>query len=454
MSVSELDLLIQNGTIVDGTSVFQGALGVSGSRIVSRYSQDENLPDTKRVIDATGRLVLPGLIDPHVHFYGEGIGGYSRLAAMGGVTTFIGMIRGEPNERLADVVDRHMTEGMEESLVDFSFHVVLHDRQEVLSQIPELIEAGFLSFKMFLAYKGRGIMASEAFLFAAMKEIERCGGIALVHSENGEVIDWLEQAAIAAGRKLPEHYAPTRPIEAEVSAISAVALAVRATGCPAYIVHVSSAEGLAAVEEERRRGLHLWAETCPQYILMNDDTLRCHGAMARIAPPLRSDADRIALGTGLAMGNINTLGSDHASFSKEAKAKGGDDIFKAPFGMPGAPVLWPSMFTWAQKKGVPLSSLVRAMSSMPAQIFGLDHSKGSLVPGCDADIVVIDPNTYKAVDGAALWPGICPSPLDGQSLTGWPTTTISRGEVVWHEGEITANTGRGRQVKQERRRNA
>jgi dihydroorotase-like cyclic amidohydrolase len=443
-----LDLLVQNGTIIDGIGSFRGSVGVRDSRIVARFAEGEELPAARRSIDADECLVLPGLVDPHVHLYGDGFAAYSRLAAMGGVTTSIAMIRGEPEEKLDEVTSRHQSEGEAGSLLDFSFHVVLYDRPETLGQIAELAAKGFHSYKMFLAYKNRGMMSGEEFLFAAMDEIHRTRGIALIHSENGELVDRLERAAVAGGQKLPEHYAPTRPPEAEASAIGVVALASQATGCPAYIVHVSSADGLAAVENARHRGVRLWAETCPQYILMDDDALRAHGAMARIAPPLRTPADRRALGTALSTGAINTLGTDHACYSIEAKAKGADDIFKAPYGMPGAPLLWPSMFTWARDEGIAPHVLVRAMAHMPAAIFGMGHRKGTLAPGADADIVIVDPVTPRVVDAEHLWPGICPHPLAGQSLVGWPRTTISRGEIVWDEGEVTAKYGRGRLVEQ------
>ena len=178
-------------------------------------------------------------------------------------------------------------------------------------------------------------MSGEDFLFSAMSEIRRTQGIALVHSEDGELVDRLEQEAIARGRHSPEHYAPTRPPEAEASAIGVVALAAQASGCPAYIVHVSSADGLATIERARHRGVRLWAETCPQYILMDDEVLLRHGPMARIAPPLRTLADRRALGAALSTGAINTLGTDHACFSIEEKARGDADIFRAPFGHAG-----------------------------------------------------------------------------------------------------------------------
>lgn len=449
-----LDLIVQNGTIADGLGLARGALGVVGERIVARYAEGEELPAARRVLDAEDCLVLPGLVDPHVHLYGDGFERYSKLAAMGGVTTSIAMVRGEPNERLRDVAQRNREDGLVGALVDFSFHMVLYDRPGTVGQIAELAAEGLHSYKMFLAYKSRGMMAAESFLFAAMDEICRTQGIALVHCENGELVDRLEAQAVAAGRRLPEHYASTRPPEAEASAIGVVALASQATGCPAYVVHVSSAAGLAAVEEARRRGVRLWAETCPQYILLDDAFLREQGAIARIAPPLRAVADRVALGAALSTGAINTLGTDHACYSLEAKAEGKGDIFKAPFGMPGAPLLWPSMYSWARREGVPLSALVRAMACMPAALFGLGHRKGSLAPGCDADIAIIDPDTPRVVDAGALWPGIAPHPLAGEALIGWPRTTISRGEVVWHNGEVTADVGRGQFIAQEARRDA
>lgn len=443
-----MDLLIRDGTIVDGQGSMRGSIAVSGSRIVARYAHGTELPPARDVIPADDLLVLPGLIDPHVHFYGEGIGDYSRLAVMGGVTTFIGMIRGAPEERLADVVARHHSEGASASVADFSFHVVLYDRDETIGQIAEVAARGFRSYKMFLAYKRRGMMVSQSFLIAAMDEITRIGGIALIHAEDGEFIDRLEQAALAEGRSTPEDYEPTRPAEAEAAAIEMVALGAQATKCPSYIVHLSSAAGLAAIERARRRGVPLWAESCPQYILMDNATLCRQGAAAKIAPPLRTPADRRALATALMSGTINTIGSDHASHSASAKDQGQDDIFAAPFGMPGAPTLWPAMFTWAVDVGVPLPTLVRAMSEMPASLFGLAHRKGTLLPGADADIILVDPSARQTVDAQKLWPNVSPSPLVGESLAGWPYLTMSRGEVVWRDGELAAEAGRGELVRQ------
>lgn len=443
-----LDLLIRNGTIVDGQGSMRGSIAVAGSRIVARYADGAELPAVREVIDAGDRLVFPGLIDPHVHFYGEGIGEYSQLAVRGGVTTFIGMIRGAPEESLADVVAAHHSEGAAASVADFSFHVVLYDRDEALAQVAEIAAQGFRSFKMFLAYKRRGMMVGERFLIAAMDEIVRVGGIALIHSEDGEVIDWLEQAALAEGRSAPGDYEPTRPAETEAAAIEIVALCSQATNCPAYIVHLSSSAGLAAIERARHRGVPLWIESCPQYILMDNETLCRHGAAAKIAPPLRTPADRRALETALKSGVINTMGSDHASHSLPAKEEGQDNIFAAPFGMPGAPTLWPSMFTWAVDHEVPLPTLVRAMSEMPARLFGLAHRKGTLLPGADADIILVDPTARQTVDAELFWPTVSPSPLVGESLGGWPDLTISRGEVVWRDGALTASAGRGELIRQ------
>ena len=443
-----LDLLIRGGTVVDGQGSMRGSIAVAGSQIVARYADGAELPAAKEVIDAGDLLVMPGIIDPHVHFYGEGIGEYSRLAVMGGVTTFIGMIRGAPDEPLSEVVARHESEAASVSLADFSFHVVLYDREDSIGQIAGIAAQGLRSFKMFMAYKRRGMMVSERFLIEAMDEIVRNGGIALIHAEDGEVIDRLERGALAEGRRAPKDYEPTRPDETEAAAIEIVALCSQATNCPAYIVHLSSAAGLAAIERARRRGIPLWIESCPQYILMDNETLCSHGASAKIAPPLRAPADRRALATALVSGVINTMGSDHASHRPPDVDEPQDDIFAAPFGMPGAPTLWPAMFTWAVDNDIPLPILARAMSEMPARLFGLAHRKGTLLPGADADIILIDPGARQVVDAEKIWPEVSPSPLVGQSLGGWPEVTIGRGEVIWRDGAPAAAGGRGELIRQ------
>ena len=445
-----LDLLIANAAIVDGQGEMPGSIGVAGGRIAARYAQGETLPAARRTIDANGRMLLPGIVDPHVHFYGEGIGDYSRLAVRGGVTTFMGMIRGAPEIPLATIVEEHRQAGVSQAVADFSFHVVLYDREDSVAQIAALAAKGHLSYKMFMAYKRRGMMVRDEFLVAAMHEIQRVGGIALIHAEHGEAVDYLEQKALACGCIGAECYEPTRPAEAEAAAIEVVALVSQATGCPAYVVHLSSRAGLAAIEAARRRGVPILVESCPQYLLLGNDALTSLGAAAKVAPPLRGSADRVALATALRTGALNTIGSDHASFTAEAKAGGEGNIFAVPFGMSGAPVLWPAMFTWALDTGFPLPVLVRAMSESPARVFGLSHRKGSLVPGADADLILVDPAQREKVDLGAFAPGICPSPLAAAPLAGWPQLTLSRGEIVFADGEVTGKPGRAELIAQRR----
>lgn len=443
-----LTLLVRNATIVDGHSAFRGSLAVDAGKIVARIAEGGDLPRARKVIDAGDLLAMPGVVDPHVHFYGEGVAGFSELAAQGGVTTYIGMMRGPQAEPLAEVFERHRSEGEAGSLVDFSFHVCLYDRPDTLAQLPDLAAAGLRSYKLFLAYKARGMMASEGFLYAAFETIRRFGGVALIHAETGELIDRLESAAIAAGRFQPRDYAPTRPPQAEAAAIEMVGLAAEATGCDAYVVHVSSAEGLAALEAARLRGVPLWAETCPQYLLLEDASLEEFGPAARIGPPLRGATDRRALAAAVRTGAINTIGSDHASYSVEMKARGAANIFDAPMGMPVAPAMLPSLLTWASETGTPFSTVVRAVSETPARLFGLADRKGALNPGADADIILVDPDTRRSVAEIGAWSDVCPSPLEKRPFLGWPVTTISRGEIVWDDGRLQSGGGHGRFLRQ------
>ena len=447
----KLDLLIRDGLVVDGSAAARGSIGVRAGRIVARWAEGEDLPAARRTIEAGGLLVFPGIVDPHVHFYGEGIGEYSRLAVMGGVTTFIGMVRGAPDETLPDVALRHKKDGERSSIADFTFHLVVYEHDDRLNEIGAVARGGYRSFKMFLAYGRRGMMVRPSFARRALREIRSIRGTALFHCENGDLIDALEDAAIASGRVRSEHYAPTRPPEAEAHAIDVVSFAAAETGCDTYVVHLSSAAGLAAIERARARGIPLWAETCPQYILLDESAMHRFGAEAKIAPPLRKASDCMAIGAALRMGTINTVGSDHASYSRAAKAAGNDNIFDAPFGMPGAPTLWPSMYTWAVESGIPLPHLVRAMAEMPARVFGLAPRKGTLQPGGDADIILVDPAAKQTVDAAAIWPHVSPSPMEGAVLSGWPQMTMCRGEIVWEDGGCVAESGYGRFLPQEPR---
>jgi dihydropyrimidinase len=443
-----IDLLIRDGTIVDGTGTAPGSVAVDRGRVVAHLAPGEPLPAARRSIDARDRLVLPGVVDPHVHFYGEGIGEFSRLAALGGVTTFMGFLRGRPEDRLVDLVAGARQEGEAKSVVDFGFHLVLYERASVLQELPAAVAAGVRSFKLFLAYKRRGMMVSERFLLDAMAAVRAAGGLAMVHAEDGELIDWLEARAQAAGRRGLDAYPTSRPALAEALAVHLAGACARVTGCPTYIVHLSSAAGLEAVEAARREGAGLTVETCPQYLLLDDAALREHGPPAKVAPPLRSPHDREALATALAAGRIDTVGSDHASHPRAAKEEGRADIFAAPFGMPGAPTLWPAMYTWAAARGVPLPVLVRAMAETPARLFGLGDRKGHVRPGADADLIIVDPAARRVVDAEALWPATAPSPFAGRPLGGWPDVTIVRGRVVCEHGEVVGEAGGGRFVSQ------
>jgi dihydropyrimidinase len=297
---------------------------------------------------------------------------------------------------------------------------------------------------MFMAYKKRQMKVSNEFMLRAMQTIKRLGATAMVHAENGEMIDVLEDQAIAAGHRGAEHFYPTRPNVAESEAINRAIDIATYVGCPLYIVHLSSAEGLARIKQARDAGLPVWTETCPQYLLLNDDDMRRHGALAKIAPPLRTANDNEALWAGISRGVIPVLATDHASYPLDAKEVGKSDIFQAPFGAPGVETLVPLAFSEGvvERKLSP-SWLAQVLSENPAKIFQIYPKKGALQVGSDADLVVIDPERRTVIQAKNLHQGAGYTLFEGREVRGWPVLTMVRGQVLLDNGELKQGPGFG-----------
>ncbi len=455
---SAVDTIVHGGTIVTSTDAWDGAVAIRGEKIVALGPADV-LPPAGRYIDATGKYVLPGAIDCHVHFgpeYDDWRGG-PIAAAHAGLTTLLGFGLYGSGETLPQAVKRLSEENERLSVVDFGLHFILNNEPSILEGIPEAIEMGVTSFKMFMTYKKRGNrMCSDDFICRAMELIAAHGGLTQLHCENGDVIEYLENKAIAEGRVAPREFPATCPDWAEEEAINRAIKMGGLTGSPVYVVHLSTQLGLERIKQAQAAGQRVWTETCPQYLLLTDELMEAWGPLAKMGPPLRraDGPDRAALWGGLAQGYISTVGSDHAPRSKQAKEAGWKNIFvdpegkSIPFGSPSVETLVPLVYSeGVVKRGLPISWMARVLSENPARIFGLYPRKGAIRVGADADLLIIDPEpewtiTVKDHHGMAGW-----TLYEGWTARGRPWMTLLRGRVLLNQGTLEQEPGYGRYLR-------
>ena len=311
------DLLIKGGVVVGGSGIRKADVGILGEKIVS-VEPELKSDDAVRPIDASGKYVLPGVIDVHTHpVYEDDMGGLSLTAAYGGTTTLIHFAYAKPGMKLLDTVKQFIGEGLRKSYLDFGIHGALFDAASQIEEIPRTFDVGVTSFKMFMTYAKLKWMTDDYHLTAAMDLIAQCGGLAMVHAESGLVTDYLEDRSLKKGEDQKKVFLETRPDDLEAEAIFRAASIAAVTKCPLYIVHLSTAKGVDVVRKVRAEGQTLYVETCPQYLTMTDDVLQRLGPLAKIGPPLRTEKDRLALWKGIQEGSIDVVASDHAPKNQE-----------------------------------------------------------------------------------------------------------------------------------------
>jgi len=446
--MKEFDLVVTGADVVTPSAVRRLDIGVRDG-LIATLGAPGGLGPAGKVIDAAGKVVLPGVIDPHVHcrIHSHHVDDFPTVleaAAAGGVTTAV--VHLLPSATVAatplDLLEEFRDLGRREAPIDFSFHAWLPERAGTLEQIPELLAAGIPSFKLFCAYKSIGRMASDGFLIRAMDAIGRLGGMLLVHAEDGELIDARIAAQRERGRIGPSDYLWTHPDEAEWIAVAKTLGYARATACPLYVVHVSTPRGVDLIEDAKRDGQRVWAETCVQYLELTDEVMTRWGPLAKISPPLRDRTANEGLWRHLAAGRIDAVGSDHSPHSRETKAPGLRDIFDAWYGAPGVQTLLPVMWDAVRRRGLPLPLLARVLSEAPARIFGLER-KGAIAPGLDADLVIMDPDREVELRGGEQIGQSGYTLYEGRRVRGWPVTTLRRGEMLV-DGGVLRHAGGGR----------
>lgn len=444
--MSRLDLLIRRGDVVTPDAVRQLDVGIADGRIAA-LGAPGTLGGAARILDAQGKVVFPGVIDAHLHckirsHHVDDLPVAMAAAARGGITSAIVHLLPGATERVLPLalLDEFRDLGERAGVVDFSFHAWLAERDGVLEEIPRLIEQGIPSFKLFLAYRSIGRMASDGHLLSAMDAIAAAGGILLVHAEDGEVIDRRIAAQRARGRVGAADFRWTHPDEAEWLAITKALQYARLTACPLYVVHVSTPRGVELVATARDEGQTVWAETCPQYLELTDQEMGRWGPLAKISPPLRDQAAADGLWTHLSAQRIQVVGSDHSPHSRETKAGGYRDIFDCWYGAPGVQTMFPVMWDAFRRRDLPLPLLARLLASTPARIFGL-ADKGVIAPGMDADLVLVDPDREVEIRTEDQVGGSGYSLYHGRRVRGWPVMSLLRGQLLL-DGE-TLRQGRG-----------
>ncbi|MBU2512267.1 dihydropyrimidinase [bacterium] len=458
-----MSLLIKGGTIVTSTGRYNADLFVDGDKIKT-IGTDLDMP-ADEVVDAKGKFVLPGAIDPHTHLAMPFMGTHAQddyqtgtiAAACGGVTTVVDFDLQQKGESLLDAIERKKSWADGKTVVDFSLHpAVMDPRPEVIAEVKKaILDYGTPSFKIFMVYDFR---VDDATMIKLLEETKKYGGLVQVHAENVYIIQHMNEILEKEGKLTPYYHAVSRPNIAEEEAVSRAAKMVELTGSRIYIVHLSSKEGLFKVKEARDRGIDVFAETCPQYLLLDEERYKesgFNGAKYVMSPPLRTKESNDALWTGINSGDVQVVATDHCPFDFNGKKDmfGKDDYKKIPNGAPGIETLLMLLHSEGVAKGrITLEKMVDVLSTGTARMFGL-KDKGAVEVGKDADLVIFDPNQKFTITQSKLHMNVDYTPFEGREVTGMPVAVYSRGKKVaeWNgtQMDFVGEIGRGKFIKRE-----
>ncbi|HSF93959.1 MAG TPA: dihydropyrimidinase [Thermohalobaculum sp.] len=459
----EFDLAVRGGTIATAADRYAAEIGVRDGRIVAI---SERVGEAADEIDASGLLVLPGGIDAHVHLSqpsGEGVvmaddfASGTRAAAAGGNTTVLPFALQQKGQSLREAVKAYHAEAEGKCHVDVSFHLIITDpTPQVLGQeLPALVKDGYTSFKVFMTYDD--MMLNDAELLKVFEVARRERAMVMIHAEGHDAIRHMARKLEEAGNTAPYYHALARPELVEREATHRAISHAELIDVPLVIVHVSGREAMEQVRWARQRGLKVYGETCPQYIALTADDLKglnmdFEGAKYVCSPPPRDAASQAAIWEGLRDGTFDIFSSDHCPFRfDDVKGKdrpGARTSFKwVPNGIPGVETRLPILFSEGVSKGrIPLERFVALTATNPARLYGIYPRKGTIAIGSDADLTLWDANRRETVRQEILHHGSDYTPYEGMEVTGWPVTTILRGQVVARDGAIVGDPGRGRHI--------
>jgi dihydropyrimidinase/allantoinase len=456
--VNEFDLVIKSDKVFVDGRLIDCYIGVKDG-IITTISKEKLTAE--KVIDAEGKIVLPGTIDPHVHIRAPGhderetFESGTKEAALGGVTTVIEMPISTPPPHSLELVQRRMDIAAKEVIVDIAFFGAAG--ADCMEDIIPCSRSGIVAFKTFLQKPppGReeefiGLTAPNAGdLYELMKRVAQSGVMVAFHAENDDMINKNIARLRSEGKTSPLYHGRSRPPVVEIEAAAKILLFAEKLGTKVEIVHISTPEVVELVNRARSKGVSVVAETCPHYLFLNENIMEKLGAFAKCNPPLRAEEERLKMWNFVKDGSIDIIGSDHAPYTKEEKEKGGEDIFASPAGFPGLSTRLPLLFTAVKEETIGLERMVELICENPAKIFGLYPQKGTIAVGSDADFVIFDPDKKDTIRKEEMFTKCRDSALvyDGWEVYGKPEKTIVRGKIVFENGEITVSPGYGKVIK-------
>ena len=467
-----MSFLIKSGKLITASETFVADILIQGEKITAIGKDLE--AGSAETIDASGKLVMPGGIDPHTHFDLPMFNTVSsddhytghKAAAFGGTTTVMDFVP-QDYPTLREAVEGWQVKAGAKAAIDFGFHMnITRLDDQVAAEIPRLLEMGITTLKIFMAYNGR-LRLQDGEIFRLLRIAREHGLLTMLHAENGDVIDILVAEALAAGHTTPEWHAHTRPAWGGVEAVLRGAALAAQAGAPLYVVHMNTAGEVDQLRYARQRGLPVLGETCPQYLFFTVDHLRRpDGAKWICSPPMRTPDDNAGLWQGLADGTLQTIGTDHCPFFFDGtksilyegepvaipgKELGKDDFTKIPNGLPGVGDRLPILWTYGVRAGrITPNQFVALTSTNPAKIFGLYPRKGTLAPGSDADLVIWDPERRLTYGVAHARHRTDYNLFENWELVGYPEKVFLRGDLIVDNERWLGRAGMGRYLNRER----
>ena len=446
-----MDLIIKNGTIVTPTATFKADVCVDNGKITAITADAGTNADT--VVDASGKMVLPGAIDAHTHLampFGGTISSDdyyagTRAAACGGTTTVFDFILQDFGESMVDAIKRRDAMCAPDAAVDYAFHVAVKDVSNgLIDTIEDAVHYGVSSFKVFMVYD---FGVTDGVFYKVLEKAKSCGAMISVHAENKQLIDVLTERYLSEGKTSAWYHYMSRPefVEGEAD-IGAIQLA-KSLDSKLYIVHLANKEGVEAVQRARDEGYEIYAETCPQYLEFTSDVYkRADGRNFVCSPPMKGEESRLALWEAIKKGLITTIATDHCPFQSYEKDWGKDDFTKIPNGCAGIENMYPYMLSAANEGKITFNKAVELCSYNPAKIFGCD-AKGAIEVGKDADIVIYDPEKEFTITNDKMHSDCDHTIWEGVKVKGYPEATYSRGKLVFKDGEFLGERGWGKFIK-------